>query len=72
MRALARPFSSMVSIGSTNAAVLPEPVWARPRTSLRCRAWGMAWAWMAVGVVYPAAVTASRTLGLRPSSENDM
>jgi predicted transcriptional regulator len=34
MRARARPFSSMVSIGRTKAAVLPVPVWAMPRTSL--------------------------------------
>ena len=32
----------------------------------------MASAWMGVGVVYPAAVTASRVLGLSPSSEKDM
>ncbi len=33
-RARARPVSRRVSMGSANAAVLPEPVWARPRTSL--------------------------------------
>ena len=34
----ARPLGPFVDI----AAVLPEPVWARPSTSLRCRAWGIA------------------------------
>ena len=38
-------------MGSTKAAVLPEPVWARPITSRRWRAGGMASAWMGVGVV---------------------
>ena len=41
-RARARPFSSMVSIGRTKAAVLPVPVWAMPRTSRRARTWGIA------------------------------
>ena len=34
--------SSMVSIGSTKAAVLPVPVCAMPSTSRRARTWGMA------------------------------
>ena len=42
IRARARPFSSMVSIGRTKAAVLPVPVWAMPRTSRRARTWGIA------------------------------
>ena len=33
MRARARPFSSIDSIGSVKAAVLPVPVWAMPSTS---------------------------------------
>jgi len=37
-------------IGRANAAVLPVPVWAMPRTSRPARTTGMAWAWMAVGV----------------------
>jgi hypothetical protein len=37
------------SSGRENAAVLPEPVCAEPRTSRPCRIAGMAAAWMAVG-----------------------
>ena len=36
MRARARPCSSMVSIGSTKAAVLPVPVWAMPKHVAPC------------------------------------
>ena len=42
IRARARPFSSMVSMGRTKAAVLPVPVWAMPKTSRRARTWGIA------------------------------
>ena len=42
MRALARPFSSSVSIGRVKEAVLPVPVWARPSTSRFCNTCGMA------------------------------
>ena len=35
-------------MGSTNAAVLPVPVWARPMTSLPSRTGGMACFWMGV------------------------
>ena len=48
-RARARPCSSMVSIGSVKAAVLPVPVWAMPSTSRRARTWGIACSWMGVG-----------------------
>ena len=47
----ARPFSSSVSMGSTNEAVLPVPVWAMPMMSFFSRTCGIAWAWMSVGVV---------------------
>ena len=50
MRARARPCSSMVSIGSTNAAVLPVPVCAMPSTSRRASTWGIACSWIGVGV----------------------
>ena len=50
MRALARPVSSRVSIGSTKDAVLPVPVWAMPSTSLPCSACGMAPTWIGVGI----------------------
>ena len=68
MRARARPCSSSVSIGRTKDAVLPVPVWAMPRTSLRCSACGMAPAWIGVGIVYPAASTALSTFVERPRS----
>ena len=51
MRARARPFSSIVSIGSTKAAVLPVPVCAMPSTSRCARTWGIACSWMGVGVL---------------------
>ena len=37
-------------IGSEKAAVLPVPVWAMPRRSRPARTWGMAPAWIGVGV----------------------
>ncbi len=39
------------SIGRTNAAVLPVPVWAPARTSRPARTSGIAWAWTGVGSV---------------------
>ena len=51
MRALARPLSSLVSIGSTKPAVLPVPVWAMPSTSWPVMATGTACTWMGVGSV---------------------
>ena len=38
-------------IGKTKAAVLPVPVWAAPITSRPCSTWGIACAWIGVGVV---------------------
>src|ERR1700683_1140473 len=67
MRARARPCSSMVSIGSTKAAVLPVPVCAMPSTSRRASTWGIACSWMGVGIVYPADLAAARTLSDKPS-----
>ena len=51
IRARARPLSSMVSIGSVKAAVLPVPVWAMPSTSRRASTWGIACSWIGVGTV---------------------
>ena len=51
MRARARPLASTCSIGRTNEAVLPVPVWAMPITSRPASTIGMAPAWMAVGCV---------------------
>ena len=50
-RARARPVSSMVSMGSVKAAVLPVPVCAMPIRSCPASTNGMAAAWMGVGSV---------------------
>src|SRR5262245_13922875 len=57
-------------IGSANAAVLPVPVCARPSRSRPASTWGIARAWIGVGVSYPCAATAWATRGLNPSSRN--
>ena len=41
-------------MGSANAAVLPDPVWAHPITSLRASTCGMQLACTAVGVMSPS------------------
>ena len=46
----ARLLAEPMGMGREKAAVLPVPVWATPRTSLPSMTWGMAWAWMGVGV----------------------
>ena len=51
IRARARPFARMCSIGSTKPAVLPVPVCATPTTSRRASTTGIACVWMAVGSV---------------------
>ncbi len=51
MRALALPCDKISIIGSTNAAVLPVPVWAQPSTSRPISTTGIACAWIGVGVV---------------------
>ena len=50
--------ASRASIGRPNARVLPEPVWARPRTSRPARASGRARDWMANGPMMPRAASA--------------
>ena len=72
MRALALPRSSRVNIGSTNDAVLPVPVCAMPRTSRPPTAIGIAAACIGVGLVKPAAFTASMTFWLKPSCEKPL
>ena len=50
MRARARPCARIEIIGRVKEAVLPVPVWAMPSTSRPIRAWGIACAWIGVGV----------------------
>ena len=55
-------------MGSTNAAVLPLPVFAIPNTSRPERAAGRAWDCTAVGFSYPACSTIGRLVGSVPQS----
>jgi len=52
-RATPRSSRSCSMIGTRNAAVLPVPVWADPRTSRPARAGSIAAAWIGVGTWYP-------------------
>ena len=61
---LARP----ARIGSTNAAVLPEPVWAMPRMSRPASCGGMAFTWIGVGTLKPAFSRPLTRPAERPSS----
>ena len=45
-------FMMYTSMGSTKAAVLPDPVSATPMTSRCCRPMGMAAIWMGEGLMY--------------------
>ena len=56
------------SKGSTNAAVLPEPVCDRPTQSRPSIAAGISALWMGVGVVKPCVVTPRRTASFKPRS----
>lgn len=55
-----------LSMGSTKARVLPEPVSAMPMQSLPDMMIGRAWAWMGIGLSKPDLRMTSRTLPLRP------
>ena len=57
-------------IGRTNDPVLPEPVSARPITSLPFRATGMASAWILLGFFQPTFSQASQRTSTRPSEAN--
>ncbi|KYF81287.1 hypothetical protein BE18_40570 [Sorangium cellulosum] len=61
-------------IGKANAAVLPVPVCAHPRTSLPSRIGGMACCWIGVGVLYPSASMArsSGSMSLRSANSMDI
>ncbi len=49
--AFANGVASRCSAGSTNAAVLPVPVWAEPMTSRPASSSGIVCAWIGVGSV---------------------
>ena len=53
-----RTFQRWFRIGSMNAAVLPVPVCAMPIKSRPSKRYGIARAWIGVGVLYPASATA--------------
>lgn len=48
--------------GIANAAVFPDPVRARNRTSLPWRSSGIAFSWMSVGVIQPSNAIAFKNL----------
>ncbi len=58
------------SIGTPNASVLPEPVFARPQTSLPVIATGTASVWMLNGVAKPQAARPASMRSGTPSSAN--
>ena len=58
------------SIGTPNASVLPEPVFARPQTSFPVIATGIASVWMLNGCAKPHAASPSSMRSGTPSSKN--
>jgi hypothetical protein len=62
--------SSACRMGSTNAAVFPEPVSASPMTSRPARARGMASRWIGVARVKPRFAQASHSSSRTPKSLN--
>src|SRR5690606_18353606 len=65
-RLLPRPMI-LVRIGSARAAVLPEPVWATPSTSLPAREGGIAFSCTGFGTSTPAAAVVFRSGPVMPS-----
>ena len=65
MRAFARPEAKRSIIGSTNAAVLPVPVWAIPSRSEPVRMMGIACCWMGVGPKFARPGLATQSRGVR-------
>ena len=61
---------SRVSIGSPNASVLPEPVWARPSTSRPASASATVRAWIGDGTVMPRVASMVTIDSGSPSSPN--
>jgi hypothetical protein len=61
---------SACKMGRANAAVLPDPVSARPMMSRPARASGMAAAWMGVGCVYLSFSHAWHSSGIIPRDAN--
>jgi hypothetical protein len=66
------PSPRRVRSGSPKASVLPEPVSARPQTSLPSRASGIALRWIGVGTEIPSEDSTSAIPEGTPSSENVM
>jgi hypothetical protein len=56
--------------GIANAAVLPEPVSAKPIISLSFRLYGKDSAYIFVGALYPIFLMASHISGQTPTSSN--
>ena len=54
---------------ASKAAVLPVPVWAMPSISLPARSWGMARAWIGVGMTWFLVFNARWIGSAKPSSE---
>lgn len=59
-------------MGSANAAVLPLPVWARPKTSSPARIRGMQWCWTGVGFFMPSSLQVWVAHSARPRSEKEV
>ena len=59
-------------IGRTKAAVLPVPVWARPRMSRPSKAAGMAFSWMGVGPSKPRVLRLRWRSAFRPRDEKGL
>ena len=60
--------ASRASSGRPKASVLPEPVWARPRTSRPARASGSVRDWISNGLVMPISASRVTTTSGRPRS----
>ncbi len=59
------------TIGSANAAVFPVPVGAQPIRSFPSSTWGIASAWIGVGVVNCSRASVSSRWAESPSAAND-
>ena len=70
----ARPESARMwcRIGRLNAAVLPVPVWAMPRMSRPSSCGPMACAWIGVGLLKSARISAAVSGAARPKSAKDV
>ncbi len=64
------PAARRARAGRPKARVLPEPVWARPRTSRPASASGMVAAWMGKGTAMPFSASAAVIFSGSPRSSN--